>query len=370
MFKLMGGSRMFIYKQDPTVEEPGMRPTFIPSKVLKGPQDELVRIADVPEIAPDENGDFLIEIKKGKQPATEKDRLHFDAVHAFAVCRQVLTMYQRAFNRLEILKEEDKNADGLFDFKNKWGKPLDLYIRALEGQFSAVYTPGLQKIYFGYEDDSFTCRSFDIIAHETGHAVFSAIRHGRKTRYNIDTLALEEAFCDLTAVFTLLSQMDMCESVIALSKGNLLPSKENLFISGIAEEYGIKKFQRFALRDISERCFYKEVLKDTNHDRYDLSLVFSSAVYCFLVEVFEDHICLDRYDPAETLFWLGRMVTEITIGAFYRSAENPSYSFKSIALEMVKLLQVIEKKEYHECLNQSRKWSISLLKIFRTHQIL
>lgn len=365
----MVGSRMFIYKQDPSVQEPGMRSTFIPSKVLKGPKDKLVRIADVPDIDPDENGDFLIWLKGENRIGLGGGRLHFDAVHSFAVCRQVLTMYERAFNRLDILRAEDKNSKGLFAFKKKWKKPLDLYVRAKEGTLSAQYTSGVQTIFFGYKDDVFTCRSFDVIAHETGHAVLDAIRSGYKTKRNLDTLAIEEAFCDLTAVFTLLSQMDMCESIIALSKGDLRSPTEDLFISCIAEEYGMEKYKRFALRDISQKYIYSEMRDGRECNQHDLSLVFSSAVYSFLTEVFEDHICPDRYDPAETLFWLGRMVTEVTIGAFYNSKENPRYDFKSVGLEMVRLLRELEYKEYHECLNKSRRWEIRLLEIFREHEV-
>lgn len=359
----MVGSRMYIYKQDPSMTEPGMRSTFISSEVLKGPKDNLIRVADILDIEPDENGDFLMSV--------DENRDHFDAVHAFAVCRQVLTMYQRAFNRLEILKEQDNDENGVFDFKKKWGTPLKLYVRALAGKLSALYTPGLNTIFFGYQNEVFTCRSFDIIAHETGHAVFDAIKTKKTFNHDLEALALEESFCDLTVIFTLLSQMDMCESVVALSKGNLSPTHNEFFFSNIAEECGMKKYQRFSLRNISKKSIYNEVMQRPNYSRYDLSLVFSSAVYHFLVTIFKDHICLNKYDPAETLFWLGRMVTELTVGAFYKTVNSPKLTFKSLGLEMVKLLTEIEKdKEYHESLNKSRRWGIHLLKIFRKHQVL
>ncbi len=365
----MIGSRMYVYKQDPSIKEPGLRSTFIPSEVLKGPKDQLVRIADVPEITPDENGDFLIDLVEDKQTNLDKLRLQFDAVHTFAVCRQVLTMYERAFYRMGILKEEDKNERGIFDFRKKWGKRLDLYIRAEKGKLSARYTSGVHTIFFGYKKDVFTCRSFDIIAHETGHAVLNAIRGEQKTNHSKEAIALDEAFCDLTAIFTLLSQMDMCEAIIAHSKGDLRTT-DDFFFSCIAEEYGVDKYKRFALRDISKKYKYETVVANKKYDQYDLSLVFSSAVYHFLTEVFKDHFYPEKYDPAETLFWLGKMITEVTLGAYYEAASELHYDFKTIAKKMISLVQKVERKEYHDCLNKKRRWEIRLLKIFIEHEVL
>ena len=360
----MVGSRMFTYKQGSTIKGLTMRSTFIPSPVQKGPRDELIRIAEVTDIDPDENGDFLVSTEKTKLFKSPENRLHFDAVHTFAVCRQVLTMYERAFSRLNILKEEEKNEKGQFDFKKMWGKPLNLYIRAFD-KLEAVYTPEHNSIYFGYADDVFTCRSIDIVAHETGHAVFNAIKRGYRITPSLESWALEESFCDLTNVFALLSQPDICEIIIARSKGDLCPAPNCLFNSNIAGRNGIKKNKMFAIRDVSVKHSYDETIARSNCNGFDLSLVFSSAVYNFLVEIFKDQIRLQKHVPADTLLRLSKMVSEITIGAFYQALADRKYGFKSVGLKMVHLLKDIEMDlNHYDGLVKKERWSFKLLKIF------
>ncbi|HZX27807.1 MAG TPA: hypothetical protein VFF16_12090, partial [Telluria sp.] len=82
------GARVLVWKQDPSVSEIGTRKAYLPGIVLAGPRD--ARIASgspgIPPVAPNAFGDFVTA------PGTPQ----FDAVHAFAVVRQTLTMYQRA----------------------------------------------------------------------------------------------------------------------------------------------------------------------------------------------------------------------------------------------------------------------------------
>src|SRR5262249_54630947 len=83
---IIAGSRVLIYKQDPSVGEIRIRKPFLPQVVPAGPKDARIEIQGLPTVTPNTFGD-LIEV-----PGTDA----FDAVHTFAIVRETLTMYQRA----------------------------------------------------------------------------------------------------------------------------------------------------------------------------------------------------------------------------------------------------------------------------------
>jgi len=99
----MIGSKVNIWKQDPSVTKIGIRTSFVHTEIKKGPKDRLIHIKGMPIVHPDENNDFLI--------LPQNDSQAFDAVHTFSVVRQVVTMYMRGLKRLGILKR----------FKWQWG---------------------------------------------------------------------------------------------------------------------------------------------------------------------------------------------------------------------------------------------------------
>ena len=85
---LVPGSRVLIYKQDPSVAEIGLRKVYLPNSVFVGPRD--ARIANgtpgIPAVSPNAFGDFI------QTPGTPT----FDAVQAYSVVRMSLSMFQRA----------------------------------------------------------------------------------------------------------------------------------------------------------------------------------------------------------------------------------------------------------------------------------
>src|SRR5262249_56989773 len=73
----------------------------------------------------------------------------------------------------------------------------------------------------GSDERIFTCRSFDIVSHETGHAVLDGLKPGWiMGGQPPQTGGLHESFGDLTAIFLALSQMDQVEAVIAPTQSN------------------------------------------------------------------------------------------------------------------------------------------------------
>ena len=90
---------------------------------------------------------------------------------------------------------------------------LRIYPHALRAK-NAYYSPAKVALLFGYfyglrrvpgavrqGDVVFTCLSFDIIAHETTHAVLDGLNRRLREACNDDVLAFHEAFADIVALF-------------------------------------------------------------------------------------------------------------------------------------------------------------------------
>ncbi|WP_051933386.1 hypothetical protein [Massilia sp. BSC265] len=271
------GARVLMWKQDPSVGEIGTRRAYLPGPVLAGPRD--ARIAPgapgIDPVEPNALGDFV----------TQPDTPQFDAVHTFAVVRQTLTMYQRSLL-----------AAGL-DMPLPWQwntsldtRPLAVYPYGLPNVMNAFYsrTQGCLKfgdfIPNGVEGGEaarvYTCRSFDIVAHETAHAVLDGI----KPQWLLadappQTGGLHEAFGDLTAIFLALSQLDQCEAVVAQTKAHL---HDKTYLSDIAEQFGTALGGTTGLRNADNDL----TLAQAGTQVHAISQVFTGAMYDVLADMF------------------------------------------------------------------------------------
>ncbi|MDP2663615.1 MAG: hypothetical protein Q8R28_23110, partial [Dehalococcoidia bacterium] len=209
------GPRVLVWKQDPSVAEIGIRKAYLPGRVLAGPRDARIDSGapGIPSVSPNAFGDFI------EAPGADA----FDAVHTFAVVRQTLTMCQRA------------RAVGGAPAPLPWqwngaanADPISVFPHAGVTQ-NAYYTRNDKALKFFYFNASaptphtvYTCRSLDIVAHETGHAILDGLKPGWLLMGNPpQTGGLHESFGDQIAIFLALSQMDQVEAVIAQTKANL-----------------------------------------------------------------------------------------------------------------------------------------------------
>src|SRR5262245_45309668 len=69
------GSRVLMWKQDPSVREIGVRKAFLPNFVTAGPRDARIEVQGLPPVPPNVFGDFI------ETPGTDT----FDSVHTFSV---------------------------------------------------------------------------------------------------------------------------------------------------------------------------------------------------------------------------------------------------------------------------------------------
>ncbi len=327
-------SKVFIWKQDPSVPHQGIRSSYIHTPVKAGPSDSMLQVQiDGLAVEPDGNGDFLF------CPATELAK--FDAVHTFAVARQVLTMYQRALKRNNIQPEivwQWQRSDT--PLAQQATVPLTLRPRAVKYGKAACYQRSRREITFDYFPSDYgdqplrwvyTCQSFDLVAHEMGHAILDGMKPGFLDSTDLETHALHESFADLTAIFTMLAQMDQVETIIAESKGFLA---QPTFLSEVAEEFGLAADESpTGVRNAINNFVYQPDPKLAG-DAHFRSQVFTGAIFEILLDIFRDELKLDEYDPAETLFRAGHYLTVAVVRAFLKSPDKNA-TFKDVAEAMI-----------------------------------
>lgn len=335
--KLEAGSRINIWKQDPTVREPGVRTTFVHNKVYAGPSDSQIAIKGFAPILPDVNGDFLfpppghyIVEDLYNLPEISEAEQRFDAAHTYAVVRKVLTMYQRVLGReLQWVWNSGTNDE-----------PLSIYPHANIGR-AAFYDRSLKSLSFQYfyvlgKQPVFTCRSMDVVSHETGHAIFDSLKpywnvpeDGRGLSLAI--AALQESLSDLTSIFFILSQLDLVEYIIAQTKANL--RYEDNILATWGEELGaIPGYGavRNAVNNLK--------LSEAGTEIHRISQVFTGAVYDILSEMLNAEREPDIRDDAEALYQVSQYMLHVLVQSVLLSPDRKA-SFADVASEMIKITE-------------------------------
>jgi hypothetical protein len=314
----LAGPRVLMWKQDPSVAEIGIRKTFLPRPVSMGPSDARIKttIAGMLPIAPNAMGDFI------QTPLTAE----FDAVHAFAVVRGTLTMYQRALagGGVPALLPWQWNTPTV-------AAPIEVFPRHSDMQ-NAFYSRTGRLLAFGFFPANgttiFTCRSLDIVAHETGHAVLDGIKPNWLLAGNPpQTGALHESFGDLTSIFLSLSQLDQVEAVVAQTKANL---HNKTFLADLAEQFGLALGMPMGLRNADNDLKLSEV----GNEVHALSQVFTGAIYDILADIFAFERQPLVRDDAATLHVVGEYVRGMLVRAI-QAAPASAATFADVANQML-----------------------------------
>ncbi len=320
---LKAGPRVMIYKQDPSVQEIGIRKAYIPTPVLTGPKDARIEVQErppfsLPPIPPNAMGDFI------QVPGTPA----FDAVHTFAVVRETLTMYQRALGTpVPWQWNTATNSDPLKVFPRAGETANAYYSRTDKSLLFFFFTPpgspaGTPQV--------FTCRSLDIVAHETGHAVLDGLQPRWLAFGNPpQTGGLHESFGDLTAIFLALSQLDQVEAVIAQTKANL---HDKTFLADLAEQFGLALGRPNGLRNADNDLKLSQVGTEV----HAISQVFTGAIYDILADIFAFERNPGTNDDAAVLYGVGRYLSSLVLRAF-KQAPATAATFADVANNMLQI---------------------------------
>ena len=315
------GSRLLIYKQDPSVAEVGIRKAYLPSRILTGPKDARIINGSpgIPPVAPNVVGDFI------QTPGSDQ----FDAVHTFAVVRMTLTLYQRASGGAAVPWQWNGAANT---------NPLNVFPHGIPDVMNAFYSRNEKALKFGDfvrpgsspPERIYTCRSFDIVAHEAGHAILDGLKPNWILNNNPpQTGGLHESFGDLTAIFLALSQLDQVEAVIAQTKADL---HNKTFLADLAEQFGLALGRPNGLRNADNNL----KLSEAGTEVHAISQVFTGAIYDILSDIFTFERNPGIRDDAATLLNVSQYVASLVLRAI-KAAPNSGATYASVANQMLNI---------------------------------
>jgi hypothetical protein len=304
------GSRALIYKQDPSVTELGIRKVLLRGPMQPGPRNARITLHGVASVAPNTMNDFI------QPPDTEG----FDAVHTFAVVHQALTKCQRALGStirwqwnsstdVEPIKVLPRAGETANAFYSRTDQSLEFFFFRPPG--APASTPFV-----------FTCRSFDIVAHETGHAVLDSLKPGwlDARSPNPETGALHESFGDILAIFLVLAQLDQVEALIVQTKGDL---HDKTFLSDMAEQFGLALGRDNGLRNADN----DKTMSEVSSEVHDLSQVFTGGIYDVLADMFELERDIAREDESATLLRVADYLFGLVLRAILAAPDrNPTFA--------------------------------------------
>lgn len=319
------GARVLIWKQDPSVSEIGTRKIFLPGVILQGPRDARITYGEpgIAPVSPNAFGDFIMA------PDTDQ----FDAVHAFAVVRLTLTMYQR------VLSRADKSAPLPWAWNSGSNTdPLQVFPHGLPNVMNAYYSRSDRALKFGDFVPTggagrvFTCRSFDIVSHETGHAVLDGLKpKWIQNSAPPQTGGLHESFGDLTAIFLALSQLDQVEAVIAQTKADL---HDKTFLADMAEQFGLALGRPNGLRNADNDL----KLSEAGNEVHAISQVFTGAIYDILADIFAFERAPGLRDDAACLHSVAAYLCSLVLRALI-AAPDANAKYADVVNQMLRIAQ-------------------------------
>jgi hypothetical protein len=336
------GSRVLLYKQDPSVTEIGIRKVFIASKVNDGPSDARINVAGLQPVAKNSFGDFI------QTPGTDA----FDSVQAFSVVRMTLTAVQRALSSVGISNPIPWQWNSNDDLT-----PLKIEPHGLPDTMNAFYSRNDRSLKFGdfVRPGSspviriFTCRSLDIVAHETGHAILDSLKPQWIMSSAPQTGGLHESFGDLTAIFLTLSQLDQAEAVIAQTKANL---HDKSFLSDMAEEFGLALGRPTGLRNADNDLR----LSEAGTEVHAISQVFTGGIYDILADVFMLERAPGIKDDARTLYDVAQYLFGLLLRAIIESPDSNA-TYADVVNKMLEICKAEadpsgKKRQYRDFIRQ------------------
>jgi len=266
--------QMLIRLWDDDLEEWHQIQIKVPGKPDPGPKDDYLA-TEGSFAKPDQNGDFI-----GKNYTEEQ----LDAIHAFAVARLTIDLWEKAL---------DKKVNWPWPEINDGRLKMVLY----SGRIDASFKKATGSVLLGNSDPNWmlTCRSIDIVAHEVTHALIESFDPGIHDSGTLNTYAIIEALADLSSIFIIVSNPQLFK--YALNKTDT-DFHQKSFLSEFAEGFsedsksGIRSALTIDLenqenpcslgsrvvRKVYEMLVKSYELKNYNYDP-DLSQILLALVY-------------------------------------------------------------------------------------------
>ncbi|HKE88999.1 MAG TPA: hypothetical protein VKB45_01600, partial [Gemmatimonadales bacterium] len=181
----------------------------------------------------------------------------------------------------------------------------------------------------------YTCRSQDIVAHETGHAVLDGLKPNWILTANPpQTGALHESFADLTAIFLTLTQPEQVAAIVTQTKANL---HNKLFLADLVEDLGMALGRPTGLRNVENEL----TLGLVGTEVHDLAQVFTAAIYDILADIVAFELKPNR-DPAAAVYSSAEYVCSLLVRAI-KAAPDDHATFVDVVNQMLRVVELDEK---------------------------
>lgn len=230
------------------------------SELRPGPVGEYVEVVDVDP----QSGQYYYPVdlnhphvlaESGLVPTETNPQFHQQMV--YAVSMATIRAFELALGRVALWSPRRDSPDKSDKLDGSFVQRLRIYPHAMR-QRNAYYDPERKALLFGYFPSAsvagrlvqpgatvFTCLSFDIVAHETTHALLDGLHSYFNTPSNRDVFAFHEAFADIVALLQRFSNEDLMQRQMRLAKGKL--TNQSL-IGQMAGQFGEASGGRQALR--------------------------------------------------------------------------------------------------------------------------
>ena len=308
------GCRVLMWKQYPSLKVPGRRLVYLPGLVLGGPSDARITTRG-PTLSPavgNANGDFIF-------PAGTPEA---DCANAFAVVRQTLALYERALGgeRIPWAWNVAGNVEPITVYPRGFATANACYSRYQKALTFGYFTPTQHNGDGRGANEVFTCRSLDIVAHQTAHAILDGLKpHWLNRAAPPQAAALHEAFADLTTIFVTLTQLDQVEAFVAMTEGDL---HRKTFLPALAEHLGGALGRPMGLENADNDLR----LIDVSNDVHDLSRVFTGAIFDILADIYAFEVRRQHAskDPARVLLEVTESLSSLVLQAFLAAPDSPA----------------------------------------------
>jgi hypothetical protein len=202
----------------------------------------------------DLNHPYLLA-QDGLSPAEGGPQFHQQMVYAVAM--NTIDHFERALGRVALwanrmIRDGEGRVTG-----ETYVPRLRIYPHALR-EANAYYSPRKKALLFGYFPTRgqgpgqapggmvFTSLSYDVVAHETTHALLDGLHPSFNEATNPDVHALHEGFADVVALFQRFAHPEILEHQIARTRGNL---ERQSMLGELAQQFGLALGMRGALRE-------------------------------------------------------------------------------------------------------------------------
>jgi len=226
-----------------------------------GPVGEYLEVIDIDPASsaayePVDLNDTLVLAQNGLPPSEGNPKFHQQMVYAVGML--TIQNFEQALGRkalwsTRLLWSEERQV-----WINEFVRRLRIFPHAIR-EANAFYDPDRKALLFGYFPASvsnpgnnlpggmvFSCLSFDIVSHETTHALLDGLNRRYVDNTNLDALAFHEAFADIVALLQRFKYPEVLRHEIAATRGKL--RQENL-LSKLAWQVGQAIGHYGALRD-------------------------------------------------------------------------------------------------------------------------